>query len=140
MLSYAVELSADDNGTVLARMPEFPEVVTYGEDEAEALARVGEVLEDCLAEYVARRMAVPRPKARGGRRVRVAALTETKLQIHAAMLRQGVGKAELARRLGCHLPQVDRALDLHHHSRLDLLEKVLAALGKRLVVRVEDAA
>ncbi len=52
----------------------------------------------------------------------------------------GVTKAELARRLGWHGPQVDRLLDLNHASRLDQIEAALAALGKRLQVTVRDAA
>ncbi len=51
-----------------------------------------------------------------------------------------VGKAELARRLNCHLPQIDRLLDLAHASRLDQLEQAFAALGKRLEVAIQDAA
>jgi hypothetical protein len=31
-------------------------------------------------------------------------------------------------------------LDLDHHSRLDQLEAALSALGKRLVIEVQDAA
>jgi antitoxin HicB len=51
-----------------------------------------------------------------------------------------VGKAELARRLGWHGPQVDQLLDLGHASRLDQVDQAFAALGKRLVVDVRDAA
>ncbi len=51
-----------------------------------------------------------------------------------------VGKAALARKLNCHLPQIDRLLDLTHNSRLDQLEAALLALGKRLVVELKDAA
>ena len=51
-----------------------------------------------------------------------------------------VGKAELARRLHCHLPQVDRLLKLSHASRLDQLEQAFLALGKRLTLALEDAA
>ena len=51
----------------------------------------------------------------------------------------GVGKAELARRIGCHLPQIDRLLNLQHGSRLDQIEQALLALGKRLTVSIEDA-
>jgi antitoxin HicB len=51
-----------------------------------------------------------------------------------------VGKAKLARRLNCHLPQVDRLLDLNHASRLDRLEAAFRALGKRLSIVIEDAA
>jgi antitoxin HicB len=51
-----------------------------------------------------------------------------------------IGKAELARRLNCHLPQVDRLLDLRHASRLDRLEAAFRALGKQLSVQVSEAA
>jgi antitoxin HicB len=51
-----------------------------------------------------------------------------------------VGKAELARRLNCHLPQIDRLLDLGHASRLDQIEQAFLALGKRLTLSLEDAA
>ena len=56
------------------------------------------------------------------------------------MREQGIGKAELARRLQCHLPQIDRLLDLEHASRLDQLEQAFAAVGKRLEVAISDAA
>jgi antitoxin HicB len=56
------------------------------------------------------------------------------------MRSQGVGKAELARRLNCHLPQIDRLLDLRHASRLDQIEAAFAALKKRLSIEVRDAA
>ncbi len=38
------------------------------------------------------------------------------------MREQGIGKAELARRLSWHPPQVDRVLDVRHKSRLDQME------------------
>ena len=37
MLSYPVELE-DDDGTVLATSPDFPELATFGDDRTEALA------------------------------------------------------------------------------------------------------
>ena len=50
-----------------------------------------------------------------------------------------MGKAELARRLGWHLPQVDRVLDIKHHSRLDQMDAALGAIGRRLQVTALDA-
>ena len=44
--------------------------------------------------------------------------------------------AELARRLGWHLPQVDRLFDLRHASRLDQIEAAARVLGRHLEVRV----
>ena len=67
-------------------------------------------------------------------------LSEAKLNLYQAMRAEGVGKAELARRLNCHLPQVDRLLDLSHASRLEQLEAAFRALGKRLSIVIEDAA
>ena len=51
---------------------------------------------------------------------------------------QRIGKAELARRLGWHLPQVDRVLDIRHHSRLDQMDAALDAIGRRLHVYAEE--
>jgi antitoxin HicB len=56
------------------------------------------------------------------------------------MLAAKVGKAALARRLNCHLPQIDRLLDLRHASRLDQLEAAFRALGKQLSVEIREAA
>ncbi|MBZ0093468.1 MAG: hypothetical protein K8F27_14760 [Sulfuricellaceae bacterium] len=66
--------------------------------------------------------------------VRLSALECTQLGIYREMLAQGVRKAELARRLGWHLPQMDRLLDLNHASRLDQMEAAARALGKQLEV------
>ena len=49
---------------------------------------------------------------------------------------QGIKKAELARRLGWHTPQVDRLFDLRLASRLDQIEAAAAVLGRHLEVRV----
>ena len=57
-----------------------------------------------------------------------------KVMLYQGMRDQGVGKAELARRLGWHLPQVDRALDIQHHSRLNQLDAALGAIGRQLYV------
>jgi antitoxin HicB len=52
------------------------------------------------------------------------------------MTEQGIKKAELARRLGWHLPQVDRLFDLRHASKLEQIEAAAAALGRHIEVRV----
>ncbi len=48
--------------------------------------------------------------------------------------------AELARRMRCDMQQVRRLLNIGHGSRLDQLDAAFAALQKRLVVEVRDAA
>jgi len=46
----------------------------------------------------------------------------------------------MARRLNCHLPQVDRLLDLALNSHLDQVEAALRAVGKRIEIAIVDAA
>ena len=57
-----------------------------------------------------------------------------------ALRAQKIREAELARRLGCRKSQVDRLLDLNHHSRLDQLDAAFTALRKRLTIAIRDAA
>ena len=60
--------------------------------------------------------------------------------LYQGMREQGIGKAELARRLGWHLPQVDRVMDVQHRSRLDQMEAALGAIGRQLQVRTVSPA
>jgi antitoxin HicB len=56
------------------------------------------------------------------------------------MRTHSIRKADLARRLGCHMRQVDRLLDLSHASRLDQIEAAFGALNKKIVIDIRDAA
>ena len=82
---------------------------------------------------------MPRPGAKGPFAT-LPALKEAKLARYTAMRTAKVGKAELARRLNCHMPQVDRLLDLRRASRIDQLEAAFRAPGKQLSVQVSEAA
>jgi antitoxin HicB len=90
---------------------------------------------------MADRRAIPTPRVGAkGPFATLPALTEAKLALYTALLAAKVGKAELARRLSCHLPQIDRLLDLRHASRLDQLEAAFRALGKQISVEIQEAA
>jgi antitoxin HicB len=141
VLRYPVKLSKDTNDTILVDVPDIPEAHTFGEDREEALLRAPDAIESALMCYVDLRRDIPVPRAGGkGPFVTLPALTEAKLALYAAMRTAKVGKAELARRLNCHLPQVDRLLDLRHNSRLDQLEAAFRALGRSLSIQVDRAA
>ena len=62
------------------------------------------------------------------------ALTAAKLEAYLAMRAAGLGKRQLAERLGWQPSQVTRLFDGRHASCLDRIEKALHALGRRLVV------
>ena len=142
MYSYPVDLKPDDNGTILVGFPDVPVAHTFGDDEADALARAADALETAFIALIGDRERVLRPSRprRGQKMVTLPVLSAAKLALYEAMREAGVKKAELARRLSWHMPQVDRLLDLRHASRMDQLEAALAALGKRLVLEIEDAA
>ncbi len=133
MLDYPVELSRDDNGTLLVTAPDFPEFTTFGEDRADALVRAADAFDEAIAARIAYRGDVPSPSI-GAVRVTLRSLTAVKVLLYQGMREQEVGKAELARRLNWHLPQVDRVLDINHRSRLDRMDAALGAIGLRLQV------
>ena len=140
-MRYPVTLTKEDR-RILVSFPDFPNVHTFGDDQEEALARAVDALESILIAMIEDRDEIPDPSPikRGRKSIALPALSEAKLALYRQMRALGVGKAELARRLNCHLPQIDRLLDLRHASRLDQLEHAFLSLGKRLNISLEDAA
>jgi len=138
-MEYPVRLERDDNDTILVSFVDFPEAHTFGDDEVEALARARDALATIIDAYIKARRPIPLPSAMIARHhVRVPALVEAKMYLYQSMQSAKIGKSELARRLDVHLPQVDRLLEMTHGSKLDQLEDAFSAMGKRLVVGIED--
>ncbi len=133
MLKYPVTLEKDDE-SVLVTSPDFPELTTFGMDRDEAIARAVDALEEAIASRIHDGQDVPLP-SRGRDAATLPTLTAVKVMLYRGMREQGIGKAELARRLGWHLPQVDRALDVQHNSRMDQMDAAMSAIGRALYVR-----
>ena len=138
MLDYPVFLESQPEGGFVVTFPDVPEAITQGEDMDEALLYAVEALESALSFYVEARqpLPLPSPPKRGQKTVRPGALESAKLGLYQAMTEQGLRKAELARRLGWHVPQVDRLFDMRHASKFDHIESAARALGRRLEVTV----
>ena len=135
--SYRIVLTPDDNDTLFVTCPDLPEVTTFGEDEADALLRARDAIEEALAARIAHREPIPAASEGRGPRVSLPALTALKVELYRAVREDHVRKAELARRLGMHGPQVDRLFDLRHASQLGQIEAAFQALGRRLLIEVE---
>jgi len=131
-LTYPVILQQDDNNTYLVRFPDFPEAITYGDTKSEALTRAVDALATAIDGYIADRRDVPEPSTPKGKQLTVTLplLMGAKVALYQGMRNQGIGKAELARRLDVHLPQVDRLLDVRHSSQLGQIESAFAAIGQ----------
>jgi antitoxin HicB len=137
MFEYPVTVTPDGDAW-LVTFVDVPEAITFGSSPEEALRNAVDALETGLSFYVDSRQPLPvaSPPASGQKTVRPTALECAKLGVYQAMTEQGIKKAELARRLGWHTPQVDRLFDLQHASRLDQIEAAAKALGKDLWVQV----
>lgn len=137
MFDYPVILTPDD-GTILVTFPDIPEAITFGADEDEALMYAVDTLETALSFYVEARKPLPvvSKPVQGQKTVRPSALECAKLGVYQAMTEQGIKKSELARRLGWHLPQVDRLFDLRHASKFEQVEAAANVLGRHIEVRI----
>jgi antitoxin HicB len=125
-------------GGVLVQFIDVPEAHTFGPTEADA---GGEHSRDCLIAalggYIRLGRAIPRPSpAQGQPVVILPPLVTAKLALYEAMRAQRITRTELARRLGAQENAIRRLLDLDHRSHIDQVDRALAALGKRLEVRV----
>lgn len=141
--AYPMVVTQDEAGFLLGRFPDFPEAAT---DTRELPALLLEAA-DCLEEAVAARMAegeplpVPSKTIRGRVHwVTLPAQTAAKAALYIALRESGISKSELARRLGCDEKEVRRMLDPRHATKLTRIQAALEALGKRLVVHIEDVA
>ena len=142
MRAYPAALISDPEGGFTVTFRDVPEAITESDTREEALLRAEDALESALAMYIAAKEALPEPSGEqpGEVMVPLSALGMAKTALYDAMREQGIGRAELARRLRWHLPQVTRVLDLRHTSRMEHVEAALAALGLRLIVDVARAA
>ena len=101
---------------------------------------------DCLGSVLAFRIAeksgIPEasPLKRGQRLVPVPLWIAGKLALYLTKIEQGVTNSELARRLRVRETVVRRMLDPDHDTRSEKIQAALEALGKRIVVAIDDAA
>jgi antitoxin HicB len=137
MFDYPVTLTRDGQ-TILVTFVDIPEAITFGADIDEALLNAVDALETGLSFYVDARKPLPavsQAKAKQ-KTVRPSALECAKLGVYQAMTEQGIKKAELARRLHWHMPQVDRLFDLRHASKLEQIEAAATVLGRHIEISV----
>jgi antitoxin HicB len=124
------------------RFPDLPEALTGGADLEDTLAQATDCLAEALAGRIARGDGIPVPSRlkRGQYVVSVPLYLAPKLALYLAMREGGMRNTELAKRLGVSETIVRRMLNPKHNTRPEKIQAALAALGKRIVVRFEDAA
>ena len=139
-MRYPVTLTRDANDTILATFPDVPEAITWGDTPKKALRHAVDALATVIEAFMKDRRDIPEPSTTGRYFVELPPLMSAKVDLYRTMRESNVGKADLGKRLGWHLPQVDRLLAMRHGSQLDQLDRAFGALGKRIVVSIEDKA
>ena len=138
---YHARFEPGDERGIVVTFPDVPEAITEGADVAEARAMAEEALALALLSYPKRGLPLPLPREHGGDLIPIIVAPEdaAKLAVLDAWRHAGIGKRDLARRLGKDEKEVRRILDPMHPTKLSLLEATLRALGRRLVISTEAA-
>ena len=132
----------DGAGVLVITFRDVPEAITQGKGEQDALWQATDCLEEAIAGRIADGREIPSASRarRGERSIPVPAPMATKAALYLAMREAGLNNVQLARKLGCDEREVRRMLDPRHPTKLPRIKVALDALGKRLVVSVEEAA
>jgi antitoxin HicB len=139
---YPVNLSPQDDGSLLVSFPDVPEALSEGGTRAEALDEAADALIAALGGYIHEGREIPPPSAPGPDQPTIVlpSLTAAKVALYRTMRQAGLTPQTLAHRLGMAEQPTRRMLDLDSRSRIETIEEALSVLGKRLVVEIRDAA
>lgn len=137
MLNYPARLVRDGDG-FLVSFPDIPEALSYGSSREDATAMATDALTTAMDFYFEDRRTVPEPSEakRGQVLVALPASVSAKVLLLNEMLRQDVRPAELARRMNVRPQEVTRITTLSHPTKIDTISDALAAMGKRLELRL----
>ena len=141
-MRYPAILAEQKGGGYTVTFPDIPEIVTEGDDEAEALVQARNALDTVLAWYIRERKEIPQPSQprRRQRLVAPSSLIAAKATLAVALARAGLSQRELARRMGVEVTVVQRLLDPKHRSRHDQFDAAFEALNAQIALHLEQAA
>lgn len=141
---YRVEITPDDNDTMLVTCPDLPEVTTFGADEADALTHAQGAIAAAIIYRMQNNKDVPIPSGRGdGPTVALPPTLAAKAALWSVMRAGEISQTELATLIGKDRKVVQRLLDPTHRSAPEDIDAALRCVGLRLEVRIrtiKDAA
>jgi antitoxin HicB len=139
--AWPVVLKKAEEGGFVINFPDFPEGFTQAETREEALVGATDLLETMVANYMAEGWTILAPSpARGRPLVPLSPPVAAAVGLYRAMCEAGVSKTELARRVGIAPQKAGCLFDIRDPPSIEQLAAAAAALGKRLVVALADAA
>ncbi|MEK6750552.1 MAG: type II toxin-antitoxin system HicB family antitoxin [Pseudomonadota bacterium] len=137
-IRYPAKFKREEN-SIFVEFPDLPDTFTEGKTEEEALFNAAEVLTAMLNWRLDNDKPIPPPTAKLTNAYYVApdAKTQAALLVRYTRTESEFSVADLARTLETSWPAAARLEDAHHWPTLKQLEKVAAAMGKRLVLAFE---
>ncbi len=138
---YSVVLTAAPEGGFVVTCRDLPQLITQGENQADALAQAADAMDEAFATYMQNNMTFPAPSTiePGEYWVAPPAQTIAKAALFCAMRSAGMTKVQLANKMGIDEKEVRRLLDPHYASKLPRIAQAIGTLGKRLVIGLEAA-
>lgn len=143
-MHYTAVLKADGK-SIIVHFPAIPQIVSGGADFDEAVSNAQDALEVALLtlsmDNAEPPKDMPAESAEGAvRSIYVSASAVAKIEFMYAFRQSGLTPAALAGRIGKTEAEVLRMLKPYHGTKLAMLETAMRALGKRFVLKVEEAA
>ena len=140
-MQYPATVSRDENGRYLVKFMDFGWGGTDGETIAEALSEAVDCLDELISTTMANNELLPVPGdmlAVNTYPVAPTALIAAKAAIYSEQRRKHHKKKDLAALIGKDEKFIRTLLAPHSGSRIQSIEALLNALGKRLVISIED--
>jgi antitoxin HicB len=139
-MNYPVEFD-EEGTTVIASLPDLPGTYDEGGSREEAMERIRGAALAMIQSLIDDRDDVPDPSPADGRPVLILpSQAWTKVLLYRSLRAKGWRKADLAKELKADQKAMDRLFKLSHASRWDQIDEAFAALGKRFVPDVREAA
>ncbi|ADU69585.1 type II toxin-antitoxin system HicB family antitoxin [Pantoea sp. At-9b] len=130
-MRYPINLEPCEGGFFVS-FPDIPEALTQGDTREEALGMGIDALVTAFEFYFEEGRKIPEPGVITGDFVEVPASVMAKVLMLSAFVDSGLTQVELAKRIGVTKQEVTRIFNLQHVTKIDTIQKALAALGKRL--------
>jgi antitoxin HicB len=133
---WRARIKSDGDGRFLVTFPEFPEALTDGASENEALANAADALSEVLMQRLKRNEAIPSPRnaARGEYEIAPEPTVAMKLALREAVKDIRSPATELTRRLNIDEKEARRLLDPEFPSKAPRLTAALRAMDRVVTV------
>ena len=136
--TYPAKFTPDPDGGFVVTFRDVPEAITQGESIEECMEEAAGALQAAIETYIELRKEIPAPskQQRGEYLVALPTRTALKAALYLEMIVRRLTNVAFAKVLNVNEKEVRRMLDPNHPTKAEKLEQALAALGKKVEIRV----